>query len=306
MIPLDLVDRPFALVPEVLRALAAAGATPAPGPFARPASLAAPPRLAVIPLHGVLTPRPSLGLWWFGGTALDQAGAALRAAVADPAVATIALWVDSSGGAVAGTPEFAAAVFEARRHKPVVAVVDGMMASAALWIGAQASEIIATPSADVGSLGVLALHADVSRALDQAGVTMTVIAEPAGKTEGTPFQPLSDPARAHLAGRVREAYQMFVRDVARGRGVEPATVAARYGQGRMLSAASALAAGLVDRIEWPAVLARLASVPAHPGRLAAATDLARRRARAFGVPLPAAAHDETDRRRRRLALLARA
>jgi ClpP class serine protease len=48
---------------------------------------------------------------------------------------------------------------------------------------------------------------------------------------------------------VDRAHQQFVGDVARGRGVTPAVVERDYGQGRMLDAQAAKAAGMVDAIE---------------------------------------------------------
>src|SRR4029078_8302967 len=68
------------------------------------------------------------------------------------------------------------------------------------------------------------------------------------KAEGHPFGPLNDEARATMQRRVDECYGRFVRAVARGRGVSEATVRDGYGQGRLLGARDALAAGMVDEI----------------------------------------------------------
>jgi ClpP class serine protease len=68
------------------------------------------------------------------------------------------------------------------------------------------------------------------------------------KVEGNPFEPLSDEGRAFIQARVDEAYSSFVKDVARGRGVNVSDVKGGYGQGRALSAKDALTAGLIDRI----------------------------------------------------------
>jgi ClpP class serine protease len=54
----------------------------------------------------------------------------------------------------------------------------------------------------------------------------------------------------------------FVADVAAGRGVTPEIVRAKYGEGATLTAAEALAAGLVDRVETlDAVVARAVTLP---------------------------------------------
>jgi signal peptide peptidase SppA len=250
----EVLGVPFAMLPNVLEALAAGTLSPLDPepPPRRPAA----GRVAIIRIIGPMTPR---GSFWFGGEAMDRKIAEVLEAVADPGVERIALWIDSPGGTVQTTPEFSAAVRGARAVKPVTALIDGMAASAAFWVASQANELILTPSGEVGSIGVVALHGDTSRAIDRAGVTLTMIAEPAGKLDASPFAPLSDPARAYLARRVREYYDEFVAAVAAGRGVPADRVRASYGQGRMVGAAEALKLGMVDRIEaFPSALARLA------------------------------------------------
>jgi len=68
------------------------------------------------------------------------------------------------------------------------------------------------------------------------------------KVEGNPFEPLTSEARDFLQSRVNEIHAQFVADVARGRNTGAAKVRATYGEGRALSAKSALAAGMVDGI----------------------------------------------------------
>ncbi|HEY3624859.1 MAG TPA: S49 family peptidase, partial [Terracidiphilus sp.] len=67
-----------------------------------------------------------------------------------------------------GLPETADVIHAANRVKPVRAFVTGIAASAAYWLASQASSITLTPSGEVGSVGVLDLHADISKALENA------------------------------------------------------------------------------------------------------------------------------------------
>jgi signal peptide peptidase SppA len=206
--------------------------------------------IAVLPLFGLLFHRGGgLLAWLFGGTSLPAFTEAVREAATDPNIRTIMLHVDSPGGDVTGTPEAAEAVFAARQRKRVVAAIDGLGASAAYWIAAQAHEVIASPSSQVGSIGVLAVHTDVSRADEAAGLRRTIIASSRFKAEGTPFEPLSKEARAHLQSRVDEAGAMFTAAVARGRGVAVAAVRGpEFGEGRAYFAGDAVGRGLVDRL----------------------------------------------------------
>lgn len=171
----------------------------------------------------------------------------LRRALADPNARTIDLVIDSPGGAVLGLPETAAAIRDANRIKPVRAFIPGIAASAAYWLASQASTVRITPSGQVGSVGVLDIHADITKSLENQGVKLTAITAGPHKAERAPFTPLSDDARASMQSGVDGWYAEFLRDVRRGRG---ARVAANsdFGGGRMLTAKQALQAGMVDFI----------------------------------------------------------
>ena len=214
--------------------------------------------VAVIPIYGAITQRASLFSDVSGMTSLDKVGMELSEALDDAAVDTIAVHINSPGGSTDGVSEMAARIRAAREQKPVVAVADAMAASAAYWLGSQATEFVATPSGDVGSIGVYTMHRDLSGALEKEGVNVTVISEGPFKTEGNPFGPLSEEAEAAIQERVSDMYDMFVADVAAGRGVSIDAVKGGFGQGRLVNASRALAAGMVDAVEpFDAVLARL-------------------------------------------------
>jgi signal peptide peptidase SppA len=209
---------------------------------------AAPPtpsKIALISVQGGLTPRGS----WFG-TSLTGLAAQVRRAAADADVASIVLDIDSPGGTVSGTPEAAAAVREAAAQKPVVAIANTLAASAAYWIGSQASEFVMTPSADVGSIGAMILHQDVSGMLEQWGIRMTTIRSEQSplKNETHPFAPLSEEAQAFLQQRANEAGADFIKAVASGRRVSQTKVREDFGQGRVFGAREAVERGMADRV----------------------------------------------------------
>lgn len=237
-------------------------------------------RVAIVPIQGAITRRESFWSMFFGGAAVETLTAQLRTLAQDSTVGTVILSIDSPGGTVSGLPELAAEVRKLRDSKRVVAVADSLMASAAYWIGSQADEIVASPEALVGSIGVFTLHEDWSAALEQMGVKTTYIAAGKYKVEGNPTEPLSDEARQHLQGLVDSAYNLFVADVAAGRGVTAAQVKADYGQGRVLSASEAKAAGLIDRVatfdETVKRLAGLKSEDMQGVRLARVSNMRRR------------------------------
>jgi capsid assembly protease len=205
--------------------------------------------VAVIPIYGVITPRADVMTDISGGTSIDRLQQSLRAAVADEKVKSILLDVNSPGGSAAMLNEMAAEIRQARRVKPVVAVANTMAGSAAYYLAAQASEVVVTPSGTVGSIGTIAAHEDISKMQEMDGVKTTLVTAGKFKGELSPFGPLSDEAKAEIQRTVDKYYGMFVQDVARGRGVTVDTVRNDYGQGRMLLARDALAAGMVDRVD---------------------------------------------------------
>lgn len=203
---------------------------------------------AVIPVYGVLTQRPPEDISGNGGTSSAMVAQAVKQAVNDSNVAQILLEFDTPGGSVYGITEAATAIFNARQQKPVIGIANSMAASAGLWLAAQCSEFYCTDGGEVGSIGVYTAHQYIGKALEKEGVEVNLISAGDYKTEGNPFEPLGDEARAAIQLRVDQYYSAFVNAVARGRGVDAATVGKKYGQGRMLGAEDALAAGLIDGI----------------------------------------------------------
>jgi signal peptide peptidase SppA len=223
--------------------------------------------VAVIPIMGVIAPRMNLLSEMSGGTTFEALTKQLQAAVADPEVKTIVFDVDSPGGNVAGASEFAREVLRARATKPIIVQAHHLLASAAYWAMAGATEIVATPSAHVGSIGVFAMHDDLTEAFAQIGLKREVIAAGKYKAEALNGSALSDEARGHLQHLIDGSYNRMVGDIAKGRGVSAADVRNGYGEGRALTAEDALAAGLIDRIATcDDTLARVTQ-PATAGRV---------------------------------------
>jgi signal peptide peptidase SppA len=216
--------------------------------------------VAVLPLQGVIAQKMNMMSAMSGGTSTERFAQAFRDALDNPQVSAIVLDVDSPGGSVFGVDELAAEIRASRGAKPIVAVANSLMASAAYWIGSQADELVVTPGGQVGSIGVLAVHTDYSAANEQAGIRPTIISAGKYKAEGADAFPLSAEALSHAQSMVDEYYQSFTGAVAAGRGANRSDVQNGYGQGRVLGARQAKAAGLVDRIDTlDATLQRLST-----------------------------------------------
>lgn len=204
--------------------------------------------VAILPIFGTIVPRGNLMSAASGMTSAETLGKQFQDLIEDPQIDAIVLDINSPGGQVGGVDELSAQIYNARGIKPIKAIANHLAASAAYWIGTAADELAITPSGMVGSIGVFAEHRDLSGALDQAGIKVSLISAGKYKTEGNPFGPLSEEAAAAMQTRVNEVYDAFVEALARNRGVALETVRDDFGGGRIVGSAQALALGMADRI----------------------------------------------------------
>ncbi len=180
----------------------------------RKSSIARVGRTAVIGVGGPLDQRSS---WlWLG---YDEILSAFRAAATDPDTDAIALRLDSPGGVCAGCFEAVRQMREMKlaSGKPVLAYADEMAYSAAYALASVADEIWLPASGGVGSIGVIAAYQDVSKALDNAGIRIAVVASGSKKTDSHPAVPLTDGAISRLRSDVMHLADLFFDAVAESR-----------------------------------------------------------------------------------------
>lgn len=203
--------------------------------------------VGIVRVDGVLARRANMFMRISGGTSTEQMRAQFHEAVMDREASSILLVIDSPGGTVDGTQEFAEEIFRARGAKPIKAVALGTIASAAYWIGAAADELyLAGDTTVAGSIGVVATHVDVSRAEDRIGIKTTEITAGKYKRIASQYAPLTQEGRASIQDMVDDIYTAFVQDVAAFRGRTADAVLEQMADGRIFVGAKAIAAGLAD------------------------------------------------------------
>lgn len=203
---------------------------------------------AIIPVHGTLINR--YGGYYHGQmTGYNFIRRQRALAMSDPEVERIIYDVNSGGGEAAGCFELSEESFELRGEKPTLAVVDSNCYSAAYAFASSADKISVTPTGGAGSIGVISMHADVSKLLDDFGVKITLITAGDHKADGNPFEKLSDSVRADIQADVDAFRDKFVSLVARNRGLDEKTV--RDTEARVYSAEDALALNLIDEVATP-------------------------------------------------------
>jgi HK97 family phage prohead protease len=215
--------------------------------------------VAVLGLHGPLEYRYGVLSAWCGGTSTELCRQIITDWLTDPSVKAICLDIDSPGGTEAGTSEFATFLRSAREQKPIYAIANPQMCSAAYWIASAASFLSAIPSSEIGSVGCYMAHVSTAGALEKAGIKITLVAAPARKTAGNPYEPLDDSERERQQVEVDRTFGLFVEAVAKNRGLLKARVLADFGGGGVVRGSDGLGLGMVDAVEdAPAFLQRVA------------------------------------------------
>lgn len=206
--------------------------------------------VAVLPLFGTLFQHGDMAMDASGGTSTAQWQREFSRLDANQSVKTIVIEAHTPGGQVWGTQEAADVVRAARDtgRTRIVTVANSQMASAGVWIGTAASEVYVTPGGEVGSIGVVSMHRDISKAEELEGTRTTLIATPAKKVQGHEFAPLDDEALAALQDRNEKTYQRFLQAMSLNRRVSVSRVESDFGGGGMLKADEAVKAGLADGV----------------------------------------------------------
>jgi protease-4 len=155
--------------------------------------------------------------------------------------------IDSPGGAVAPSVEIAYAIKRIRESKPVIVYANGVMASGGYYAAIWGNEIIANPGSMIGSIGVIIQGADISGLMEKVGVKTQVVHAGTYKEVGTFDRSWTSLERAELDKVISGTYDLFVRDVARARRLDPHQ-SGDYADAHIFTADQAQKVGLVDRV----------------------------------------------------------
>lgn len=219
--------------------------------------------VAVVDVEGPIAQRG-----WMCADGYDTVCGNLEAALADPAVRTVLLRINSPGGAAAGAFEWTGRMRElvVASRKRCVAYADEMACSGAYAVACVADEIVTPETGVVGSVGVIASMVSWAKANEAEGIDFRAITSGAEKADGCPNLPLDEAAIARAQREVDTIAGVFHRWVATRRGMTPEAVRALEAGVRM--GAEAVATRLADRVlGYHALLAELtAAASAAPSR----------------------------------------
>ena len=142
----------------------------------------------------------------------------------DDNIVAVVLRVNSGGGTATAGEEMAEYV--RNFSKPIVVSSASVNASAAYEISSQADYIYVAKSTEIGAIGTAMQLTDLSGLLDKLGISMDVITSSDEKDSTYGYRPLTDDERAYYQDMIDQINQVFIENVADGRGMSVTQVKA--------------------------------------------------------------------------------
>ena len=203
--------------------------------------------IAVVPLTGLMTKRPSCMSWLMGeGASTLSVMRSLRHADANPDVDSKLLLVDSPGGEVSGSFDLADMVRNGK--KSTDAHIEDLGASAAYLAASGARHISANQNATVGSIGVYTKMVDNTAAMEARGYKVHLVKAGKHKAIGETGVPITADHVAHVQARVDQIHNLFLRSVTKGRENISKAQLAEVADAGVFIGKQAQKMGLVDKI----------------------------------------------------------
>ncbi|MEV4149677.1 S49 family peptidase [Amycolatopsis sp. NPDC049691] len=201
--------------------------------------------VAVVKLHGVITPSPSpLGR---GAINLAAVESALTRAFGHDRLKAVALLINSPGGAPTQSGLVAERIRQLADEKgvPVLAFCEDVAASGGYWLACAADEIYAHRTSMVGSIGVISGGFGFTGLLERFGIERRLHTAGANKSRLDPFSPEKPEDVEWLKKMHAQLHELFVNWVKERRGGRLADTEDLF-TGDVWLGAKAVELGLVD------------------------------------------------------------
>ena len=196
-------------------------------------------RAGFIEVEGVLTEKPDIFAFLFGGgnTTYSSIAEQLIKFDADSSISEIVMEFNSPGGTVAGLFE----LFEVMENvsKPIIGRIGGMAASACFGIASQCDRVEAKSVASmVGSVGVVQTHF-----IDDDEIDITSTEAPNKRPDVS-----TDDGKRVVVKMLDDLHGLFAGAIAKGRNTTIDNVNANFGRGSIVLATEAEKLGMIDCI----------------------------------------------------------
>lgn len=204
------------------------------------------PVVAVVRLHGVITPTPPPVSR--ASISAQNTESALTRAFSHERLQAVVLSINSPGGSATQSALVADRVRElaAEKRVPVLAYCEDVAASGGYWLACAGDEIYAHPTSLVGSVGVVSAGFGFQEALERIGVERRVHSAGDRKVRLDPFRAEKDEDVQWLRGMQDQLHEQFTEWVRQRRGDKLSGSAEELFSGEVWTGARAREKGLVD------------------------------------------------------------
>lgn len=205
--------------------------------------------VAIIEIAGTLVQKLGTLKPYSGMTGYDGIRQNFLMAISDPDVKAVVLDIDSPGGEVAGCFDLVDTIYRARGTKPIWSILNESAYSAGYAIASAADRIVVPRTGGTGSIGVISMHVDWSKALTDSGFKVTFITYGDRKADGAAEIPLSPEALERFQADITTMGELFVNTVSRNRAIPADKV--RETQASTYLGADGVTMGLADEVMSP-------------------------------------------------------
>lgn len=205
--------------------------------------------VAVISVAGPMS-KGTVGFWgqYYGYCGYDDIREACLTAIANGAKEFLFDW-DTTGGAADGIEDISDFLRSLNADYGTTSFCSGTAASAGLWLATSARNFYGTKMASIGSIGVIAVHREITKMLEIDGVTPRVFRSAPFKALGNPYEKLSKLGVDTIQKDIDTAHGFFVDAIAQNRRMSAEFVSERLATGEIWYGEEALSKGLIDGLK---------------------------------------------------------
>ncbi|MEP2977969.1 MAG: S49 family peptidase [Lentilitoribacter sp.] len=209
--------------------------------------------IAVINVEGSLVAK---GDWigaWSGMTSYEGLSLQIDQALKDPAIKGVVLETDSYGGEVDGCFECVDRIRHLAERKPVMSILTSHACSAGYALASAANQIVVPETGIAGSMGVITIHTEISKANEMAGVSVTVLRAGDNKADFNPFEALGEDVANNVLKELSELRELFCQRVADNRGSRLTYDQAMATEAKTYRGPHAVKEGICDAVADPKI-----------------------------------------------------
>ncbi len=208
--------------------------------------------VAVVDVDGVLLERADFfDAMTSDGFSLTRLTAKIEELKKDPQIKTVVFNFATPGGDVGGTQNAARSIKAlSEAGKKTVAYINSLACSGGTWLAVACNEVIlSSDTSEMGSVGVVIAHREISELEKKIGVKTTEITAGDKKRAWSFYEPLSEEGKNALEERAKTIHGIFIANVEEYR-PQMSENRPEWIEGQIFIGAQAVEVGLADKVEY--------------------------------------------------------